>query len=138
MRTLSDTEAAYLAGIIDGEGTVCLNRSYAAQFPTFQPLVAVTSTDIELLTWIKERAKGTIIKQKRYVDHHTQAHIWRLKSDGALALLARTMPFMVIERKKVKAEALVTNWKRVTPRNGYYTEEMRKQKLEFVEMFRAL
>ena len=47
LRQLSDTEAAYLAGIIDGEGTITLTRTHRGE--NRRPVVSISSTELSLL-----------------------------------------------------------------------------------------
>lgn len=42
-----ETEKAYIAGIIDGEGSIMLTRFHKNQYHS--PCVSISSTDIELL-----------------------------------------------------------------------------------------
>lgn len=129
MRTLTQTEAAYLAGVLDGEGSITMQRS--GRIGT--PLIAVDSTDAELLAWIHERCGGWIIFKKRYADHHRQAWIWRVKAQRALRVLEQVMPYLVIERKRQRAQALLDGYDACTPANGRYTPKMREAKLALVE-----
>ena len=64
---LKDTEKAYIAGIIDGEGSIILTKFQKKQYPS--PRVSVSSTDIELLKWIKMTVgKGRIINKKTIIN----------------------------------------------------------------------
>ena len=51
---LSDTEAAYAAGILDGEGSICFSRNHTSRWPS--PIVSVASTDREVLEWLQSHA----------------------------------------------------------------------------------
>ena len=46
-----ETEKAYIAGIIDGEGSIMLTRLHKNQYHS--PCVSIASTDSELLQWVK-------------------------------------------------------------------------------------
>ncbi len=46
---MTDIESAYLAGIIDGEGTITLTKDGEFRYPA----VSVASTTIEILEWCK-------------------------------------------------------------------------------------
>ena len=60
---MKDTEKAYIAGIIDGEGSIMLQRIHSNEHPS--PCVSIASTTYELLEWIKNIiGKGMIIKIK--------------------------------------------------------------------------
>ena len=62
---MTNTDRAYIAGIIDGEGSILLTRQNPKQHPC--PVVSVASTDIELLNWlVRTIGAGTIIKKKNY------------------------------------------------------------------------
>lgn len=56
-------EKAYIAGIIDGEGSIMLIKFHNNQFPA--PCVSISSTTIELLQWIKSITKMGTIKSKK-------------------------------------------------------------------------
>lgn len=47
-----ETEKAYIAGIIDGEGSIMLQKFHSNEFPA--PCVSIASTSLELLEWIKK------------------------------------------------------------------------------------
>lgn len=63
-RTLSEPEIGYLAGIMDGEGTIHISRpisrSKDCKSPIYQTYIAVTNTEMCLLTWLQERIGGII------------------------------------------------------------------------------
>lgn len=48
---MTNEQKAYIAGIIDGEGSIMLFRFHNNQFPS--PCISISSTTIELLKWIK-------------------------------------------------------------------------------------
>ena len=51
IRELSDTEAAYLAGIVDGEGTITLTRTHRGE--RRRPVVSISSTELSLLQYVR-------------------------------------------------------------------------------------
>ena len=62
---MKDIEKAYIAGIIDGEGSIMLQRFHSGEYPS--PCISIASTTLELLNWIKDIiGKGTIINKKNY------------------------------------------------------------------------
>jgi len=56
---MKDTEKAYIAGIIDGEGSITLVKQHKNRNPS--PMVSVASTDLELLIWLKKTINGANI-----------------------------------------------------------------------------
>ncbi|MFD2655509.1 LAGLIDADG family homing endonuclease [Gracilibacillus thailandensis] len=57
-------EAAYLAGIIDGEGTITLTRMHKREHR--RPCITIASTDLELLEYLQTIAGGNI-SNKRFL-----------------------------------------------------------------------
>lgn len=58
---MTETEKAYIAGIIDGEGSMMLQRFHKNSFPS--PCVSIASTTLKLINWIKDTFDvGVIIK----------------------------------------------------------------------------
>jgi len=52
-----DWEAAYIAGIIDGEGTITLTRMHRKE--NRRPCITIASTDKELLLYVQTLSGGT-------------------------------------------------------------------------------
>jgi len=63
-KELSQYEVGYLAGIMDGEGTIHISRPISrakdCKSPIYQTYIAVTNTDQGLLNWLQERIGGII------------------------------------------------------------------------------
>ena len=133
---LSDAEAAYIAGTIDGEGSILLTRNRQDRYPS--PQVSVTSTDRELLDWLRKRFRGSIVRKQRRLAIHSQAYEWKLTDRRALELLQLVRPFLVIERKIQRADLLLQAYLDCTPRNGRYSQEQLERKLQLIERFASL
>jgi hypothetical protein len=133
---VSDIEAAYAAGILDGEGSISLTRNHSGRWPS--PQVSVASTDRELVEWLKERFGGSIsIKQPRK-PQHSLSYDWKLTDRRALCFLQIVRHYLVLRRKILRCDFLLKAYLDCTPRNGRYTEKMLHQKQEFLEMFSSL
>ena len=133
---MTETELAYAAGILDGEGSVCLIRSRAGRLPS--PQVSVVSTDAELVNWFKARFGGTIVCKRRRQAHHSDAYDWRLIDRRALCFLASVRPYLTIQRKIARVDLLLDAYLDATPRNGRYDEQTYARKLELIEKFSSL
>ena len=59
---MNNIEKAYLAGVVDGEGTVSLMKHHPNEMPS--PVVAIASNSLGLLEWVKRRVGGTIVFKK--------------------------------------------------------------------------
>ena len=132
---MTETEKAYIAGIIDGEGSIMLQRIHKNEFPS--PCVSVASTSLELLNWLKKTiGKGMIISKKNYnPEVHKDCYSYVLRRNDAIKLIEEIYPYLVIVSKKKRAKLIIEKYKALTPRNGRYTSEMMKAKEEFYNEF---
>ncbi|WP_346935510.1 hypothetical protein [Clostridium sp.] len=132
---MTEIEKAYIAGIIDGEGSIMLQRFHTNQYPA--PCVSIASTTIELLTWLKDTiGYGVIIKKKNYnPEKHKLSYSFVIKQNNAIKLLEDIYPYLIIESKRKRAEMIITQYKSLTPRNGRYTDELLAKKEMFYEEF---
>ncbi|EPY2305867.1 LAGLIDADG family homing endonuclease [Clostridium sporogenes] len=132
---MTNEQKAYIAGIIDGEGSIMLLKFHGNQFPS--PCISISSTTIELLEWIKSVTKiGTIKRKKNYnPEKHTDSFTYTIKYNNAINLLIEIEPYLVIKSKKDRARLIIEKYKSVTPRNGKYSNEMLGAKEEFYKEF---
>lgn len=130
-----ETEKAYIAGIIDGEGSIMLQKFHSNEFPA--PCVSIASTSLELLEWIKETIqKGAIISKKNYnPEVHKDCYSYVLRRNDAIYLIKEIYPYLIIESKRKRAKLILENYKALTPRNGRYSLEMLEAKKKFYNEF---
>ncbi len=131
---MKEAEKAYLAGIIDGEGTVTLARNRKNETPS--PSVTVANNNLELLEWIKGLVGGTIISKKKHKAHHSDSYAWAMRSDKAIQLLKDVRQYLIV--KKPQADLIINKYKSVTHRAGKYTPEMLEKKMRLVAEIRML
>lgn len=133
---ISDVEAAYTAGILDGEGSIALTRNRKDRWPS--PQVSVSSTDRELLEWIRNRYGGSIVRKPPRQPTHSLSFEWKLTDRRALDLLRLVHKYLVIQRKIQRAELLLEAYLDCTPRNGRYSREMIERKQKLISQFASL
>lgn len=135
---MTETEKAYIAGIIDGEGKIMLQKIHKNEHPA--PCVSIASTTLELLEWIKNTVgKGRIISKKNYnIEKHKDCYSYVLRRNAAIQLLKDIYPYLIINTKKKRAELIISTYKSVTHRNGYYTYGMLIVKEEFYKEFMGI
>ena len=128
------SKLAYTAGLIDGEGSIGLAK-HGTKSPYRWPYVSMTNTSKELIDFMLENYGGSVSKHKVYKEHHKQSWVWRLAGDKAIGFVSRIFPHLLEERKRYRSRLLIEEYKKVTPRNGRYSDEKRKQKLAFEQAF---
>jgi hypothetical protein len=93
---LSLIDAIYIAGFIDGEGTITIHK-YSGKY---LPRVMVSSTNKEILFWIKEKVgKGFISERKWKNKKWKTGYVWIL--DGNLTVknfISQIFQFLKIKR----------------------------------------
>lgn len=135
---MTEVEKAYIAGIIDGEGSIILQKFHKNQFPS--PCVSIASTSMELLTWIRNIVgKGKIISKKNYnPEKHKDCYSYILKYNNSISFIEEIYPYLIIKGKIKRANLILTRYKEVTPRNGRYSSEMLKSKEQLYLDFIAI
>ncbi|MBM7600615.1 hypothetical protein JOC34_003026 [Virgibacillus halotolerans] len=128
-------EAAYIAGIIDGEGTITLTRFHQNEHR--RPCITISSNDKELLIYIQLLVGGSIYSKKNYnpTKHRNSFTLYIKKKHEVFFTLNTVYLFLRIGQKRKRAEWILKHYNDVTARNGKYTEVMFKKKLLFEENF---
>lgn len=107
---MTEVELAYLAGIVDGEGTISLrtvSNQAARRRWSWRLTVLVTNNDFALLDWIAQTTgKGWISKSVRYRGKTNPIGTWHESEPQRLiVLLENLMPYLIV--KKPQAELVL-------------------------------
>jgi hypothetical protein len=122
LQPLSKIDAAYIAGLIDGEGTITLTRKHKNE--NRQLCISISSTEIALLDFVLfATGVGEITNKRPTKSHHTHSFAYAVYNRQALALLKQTIPFLK-SYKRDRAALILKDYLAVTPRNGKYTVEI--------------
>jgi hypothetical protein len=128
-KQLTPPIAAYIAGLIDGEGTVTLCRKHKNE--NRQLAVSISSTEKYLLEYVLEVVgTGKITTKKTVKTHHSPSFTYAIYNRQALSLLEQISPYLRTY-KKYRSQLILKDYLRLTPRNGKYTEELRSAKQDF-------
>ena len=116
MNDLAPDIRAYIAGLVDGEGCVgiysCgISRRVREHF-TLQ--VKVSSTDHEILMWLRDVTGIGRLRSQRSRPRCKPAWVWETKSRQATALLVSIHPWLRI--KKPQADTAIEFAGTMTPR----------------------
>lgn len=128
-------EAAYIAGIIDGEGSISLTRLHESEHR--RPCISIASTDKELLVYIQSLTGGAINNKKNYKpEKHKDSFTLNIKKkEAVLSLLKFISPYLRVDKKRKRAQLILKRYDEVTPRNGKYNTELLNRKIAFEETF---
>lgn len=134
--SMKSTEAAWLAGYIDGDGCISITHK-GRKWRT--PIIAIDSADKELLDRVAGLLGGTVILKPKTRTLHRQVYTWRLYgTEKVIAALTELSPFLQCKFKKDRANMIIREWRSCTPRNGRYTPEVTVLKANFEKRFLAL
>ena len=88
---LTPEQAAYLAGLIDGEGTITLTRMHRHE--NRRLVVSISNNDVSLLKFVKAKVGvGKITTKKTYSECHARSFTYQISSRQALELLRQVAP----------------------------------------------
>jgi hypothetical protein len=100
--TFSDTEAAYIAGIMDGEGSIFLFQARTRN-NRIAIRMSVSNTDLDLLEWIREKTGiGSIVTKPSKNPKHKNANWWQANAEAAEHVLTQILPYLVIKREQAE------------------------------------
>ena len=131
VRKLSAEEAAYLAGLIDGEGTVTLTHKQKGAERHLA--ITISNTEYALLEWARNvvgagKITNKSVSKKSYLPSFT----YQIHSRQALSVLEQVVPFMH-GYKRDRSLLALRDYVRLTPRNGKYSAWQLEERNRFVE-----
>lgn len=123
---LTETELAYIAGIVDGEGSISLVRSTHAKRTRgryIYPMVRVANTDRLLIEWlIAKTGCGAVRYSVQSGDRFKLVHHVGWAVSDAIELLKAIRPFLVIKagRADLVLELDRVNRETLAAEGGYF------------------
>ena len=99
---------AYLAGIVDGEGCICMTRGFSsrkASGPTFKIRLTICSTSLVLLDWLVVNFGGNYTKKALKIgmeNKHSKSYNWNIHCDKAGQIIEMVLPYLVIKKRQAE------------------------------------
>ena len=126
---LASVDAAYIAGLIDGEGTITLSRKHAADKRHLA--ISISNTEEVLLDFVlRSVGAGKITRKKTTKAHLSPSLTYAIWNRQALSLLVQIEPFLR-SYKRARARLVLEHYLHLTPRNGKYTPEIAAERQRF-------
>ncbi len=127
--SISSVDAAYIAGIVDGEGTITLTRKHRNEHR--QLALTISSTERCLLEFVQTTlGVGKITNKRSSKSNHAPSFTYSVHNRQALILLQYIAPYLRTY-KRHRAELILANYLDLTPRNGQYTPIQLERKSAF-------
>jgi hypothetical protein len=90
---LDATSAAYIAGLVDGEGTITLTRIHRHE--NRRLVVSISNTERALLDYVRDATSvGRITSKRVYGERHRPSYTFQVSSRQALDVLGQIAPFL--------------------------------------------
>jgi len=100
---LSPSDAAYLAGIIDGEGSISLLKIVRNNKTFISPVITITNTDKKLVDWVVSVYPNGVWRVRQRDATHKLVNEWALNKISDVAhLLSQLLPYLTIKKDKAK------------------------------------
>ena len=130
---------AYLAGIIDGEGCICIrHHTKDRKSPTWDSRLYIVSTDRKLIDWLQSNFGGlTYSRNSKKNPHWKTKHEWVVPANQLLPILYAVLPYLVI--KKEHSEIAI-KFRKTYPDRNYckIPKEFTKIRLECFQSLKKL
>lgn len=99
------TDLAYIAGIVDGEGSLYIYKKFAGNPRAltkkhFRCALKITNTDTRLIDWLKSRLGGTVSGWQSGIPHRKKVFHLNIEGPKLLDIIPAILPFMIIKRSQ--------------------------------------
>jgi hypothetical protein len=112
---------AYIAGIIDGEGSIGFTRQHRGN-KRLIPRVLIVNSELSILQFVQRFFGGDIQPMKRAKEHWKPTWQWRLSGTRAVDFLSAIQPWVIAKRDQI---VLVFAWDATHPGRGRISEARR-------------
>jgi hypothetical protein len=131
MNTLTVEQAAYLAGIIDGEGCIAVSRTVTGPAAkgckrgiAYRSSVGVAMTDLRVLAWLYTvTGVGNINIKARQNPAHKEAYAWYAWSKEASEVIKAALPYLIVKREQAENQIAFQETMRIAGTTGLSDEE---------------
>lgn len=140
-----NTDAAYVAGLIDGEGCIYIEKAKAnIALPTYRARVSIgmTAPALDLLREMQARWGGTLYQLRPATERWAAAWTWYTWGDSATEMLRYVAPFLRLKGQQAAVAMAVEAVRAELPRrrngNAKWTPEARARCEELKQQMHLL
>jgi len=105
MIKVSNAMKGYLAGLVDGEGTISISKTRAEEYShkyRFNCRIYIDSTNKKFLEKVREKVGlGSIYQQKRRSKAHKRLWRWGIYGSDTEKFLEMILPYLQIKKSKL-------------------------------------
>jgi len=100
MTDWTETDLAYLAGFIDGEGSICIFGYHGRRHSALR--LQAYNTNRDVLDWIALTFGGRVHVVKRRRSSWRQSFAWQISGQHAVPIIEQCMPYFRIKAQQAK------------------------------------
>lgn len=119
-KMLTEVEKSYLAGIIDGEGTICIafrgKRTHSSKSIMYSLVVSVSNTYEPLIKWVNECFKGSFSTTRKHDLRYKDYYTWQLDGPRSYEFIKIVLPYLLVKHKQ--ALLAIDYWENKSKRTG--------------------
>lgn len=93
---------AYLAGLLDGDGSICLTEYESPIQVHFFFMVKVVSTKRSQINWLVQQFGGQLGKYEDKRENNNPSYTWLVKGKHSISVLEGVIPYLVLKQKVAK------------------------------------
>ena len=127
-------QLAYIAGLIDGEGTVTIRRLSGK----WLPMIQIVNTDLPVMDWLYSVMNGpsTMVQRTHHVNRpdRAMAYTFRMQGLGNLPTYRTLLPLLIIKKERL---ALMIEFCRIRLTQNRM-EPLNERQLEIISAIRNL
>lgn len=99
----TDTTIAFMAAIIDGEGSITIEKqgpgdNTRRKYNSYSLRLVVVNTNVDLMNWLLDNFGGTIHVRK-LVPNRKQCYTWRTTYKESAEIIKLCAPYFIVKRK---------------------------------------
>jgi hypothetical protein len=114
--SISDVDLAYIAGLLDGEGSFCCIFLGTNRCRTCHPIVSVAMTDESVIRWFANLV-GVAVSSHQRKENYRPQFIVRLSGKRAVLMAGRLHPFLKVKHEQARLMATFPADGRIGPGN---------------------
>lgn len=100
--SLSDPRVIYLAGMIDGDGYISINRCVRKGIIYHAPVIGISGTRREPHDLAAELWGGNVWTHTPANRRHRSVFLWARQGDGAIPAITAVMPYLLIKKRNAE------------------------------------
>lgn len=121
VRTMTDADCAWFAGLFDGEGSIILTQRRRVSGGSVK--ITITNTNHEILERVREvTGMGVIRENPKRAAHHLDQWTWEVASAANLEILRQVRPWLIVKADRADAAIAGESFPRQSRWDSIYPE----------------